>query len=390
MASRNPSRDQVAIVGVYSKPYQRNRGMSENAMAVEACIGAIRDAGLEAADIDGVCGSTSIPAQTIASCLRLPALSWWANVPIPFTAHIIEAVGAVASGVCDSVLAYHSTYRGAGVSRSAAGDPFRSRKGPGFNVLSRNPDTVGGAVGYAAWASRYLHEYGAKREHFGLVAINDRTNAGMNEHAAIREPLTMEDYLSGRMIRDPLTIFDMDYPVDGADAFVITTVERARDLAKKPVLVHAATLGMTGKPDEDQMPDLRSHGQQVVAENLWKRSEVTLKDCDIFFPYDGFTVITLGWFEAMGYCDYGEAGPFLEENWDADENRLKIGGRMLVNPHGGSLSDGGTQGVGHIREAVLQLRGEAEGRQAQGVKTALITPGGFFFNAGGLILRTDG
>lgn len=387
MASRNPLRDRVAIVGVHSEPYVRDRGMSLNAMTLEACIGAVRDAGLAAADIDGVCGS-SVPAHYVASGLRLPALTWWANVSIPFTAHVIEAANAVASGICDTVLAYHSTYRQGGTSRSAAADPYRARTGQGGNFLAPNPDTIGGAVGYAAWASRYLHEYGARREHFGLVAINDRSNAALNPHAALREPLTMDEYLGGRMVRDPFTIYDMDYPVDGADAFVITTTERARDLRKRPVLVHAATLGMTGRPDEDQIPDLRHHGQQVVAENLWRRSELTRDDCDVFFPYDGFTVIALSWFEVMGYCGYGEAGPYLEDHWNDAENRIEIDG-IPVNPHGGSLSDGGTQGVGHVREAVLQLRGEASGRQVADAKTALITPGGFFFNAGGLILRSE-
>jgi len=388
VASRNPIRDRIAVVGVGTTAYVRDRGKTLGAMALEACIAAVRDAGLEARDIDGLCGSFP-PAHYVAAGLRLPALTWYGNFQIPFTAHVIEAMNAVHAGVCDSVLAYHATYRAAGTSRTAAGDPFRARAGPGFNVASPNPDTIGGAVGYAAWASRYLHEYGARREHFGLVAINDRSNAARNEHAALRDPLTMEDYLAGRMVRDPLTVFDMDYPVDGADAFVITTAERARDLPHEPVLIHAATLGMTGRPDEDQIPDLRHHGQQVVAENLWRRSEVTLRDVDIFFPYDGFSVITLSWLEALGYCGYGEAGPFLEKSWDRIENRIKIGGRVLVNTHGGSLSEGGTQGSGHLREAVVQLRGEAGARQAPGLRTALVTPGGFFFNAGGLILRTD-
>jgi acetyl-CoA acetyltransferase len=388
VASRNSIRDRIAIVGVGRSPYARDRGKTLGGMTLEACIAAVRDAGLGAADIDGVCGSF-VPAQYVAAGLRLPALTWWANVPIPFTAHVIEAMNAVHAGACETVLAYHATYRALGTSRSAAGEPFRARSGPGFNVPARNPDSIGGAVGYAAWASRYLHEYGAKREHFGLVAVNDRSNASRNEQAVLREPITMEQYLSGRMVREPLTVFDMDYPVDGADAFVITSVERARALPHRPVLIHAATLGMTGRPDEDQIPDLRQHGQQVVAENLWRRSELRLRDVDIFFPYDGFSVITLSWFEALGYCGYGEAGPFLEKNWDAAENRIKIGGRVLVNTHGGSLSEGGTQGSGHVREAVLQLRGEAGARQAAGVRTALVTPGGFFFNAGGLILRTD-
>ena len=90
------------------------------------------------------------------------------------------------------------------------------------------------AAAYAAWASRYLHEYGATREPFGRVAINSRTNAAANPLAAMRTPMTMDDYLAARMIREPLCMLDMDLPVDGADAFVLTTAERARSMPHRP------------------------------------------------------------------------------------------------------------------------------------------------------------
>ena len=390
MTSRNPAKDLVAIVGCATTPYVRDRGRSLSAMTLEACVGAIRDAGLGAADIDAIVGSTStIPAHEVQSGLGIPACTWWANMPIPFTAQVIAAVQAVHSGFCETVLAYHATYRSAGTSRAAGHDPFRSRSGPGLNKLSASPDTIAGAVGYAAWASRYLHEFGRTREDFGLVAINGRSNAALNPHAALRAPLTMDDYLTARMVRHPLSMLDMDYPIDGADAFVITSAERARDLPGQAVLVHAATLGMTGHCLEEETSSLTDTGQQVVARNLWARSDLTLDDIDIYFPYDGFTVITLRCFETIGYCGDGEAGDFLRSNWDPATGRVQINGRVLVNPHGGSLSEGGTQGSGHVREAVDQLRGRAGARQAPGVKHALVTPGGFFFTAGGLILRTE-
>jgi acetyl-CoA acetyltransferase len=323
----------------------------------------------------------------VASGLGLPAIRWWVNNPIPFHFQIAEAVHAVHAGAADVVLAYHATRRASGTSRSAAADPFRVRSGPGGNRPAHTPDTIAGAVGYAAWASRYLHEYGARREHLGLVAINDRSNAARNPQAALRTPLTMEDYLTARMVREPLSMLDMDYPVDAADAFVITTAERAADLAQPAVLVHTVTSGMTDHPDEDQQVDLRHTGQQVVVDRLWETSDLKLGDMDVFFPYDGFSIITLRWFETVGYCGDGEAGAFLEQNWDAGGNRILIDGRVPVNTHGGSLSGGGTQGSGHVREAVLQLQGRAGERQAMGAKAALLTPGGFFFNAGGMVLR---
>jgi acetyl-CoA acetyltransferase len=179
----------------------------------------------------------------------------------------------------------------------------------------------------------------------------------------------------------------MDVPVDGADAFVITTAERARDLPYPPVLVNAATLGMIDKNDEAQQPSLRQNGQHVVVDALKAKSDFWIDDCDVYFPYDGFSVITLNWIENAGWCGPGEAGAFIEANWDAEGNRILIDGRIPVNPHGGALSEGGTQGSGHIREAVLQLQGRAGERQVAGAETAIVTAGGFFFNAQGCTLH---
>jgi acetyl-CoA acetyltransferase len=280
-------------------------------------------------------------------------------------------------------------YRPPGRSRSAANDALRVRSATGLagNAASPTLDSIAGVSSYAAWASRYIYEYDARREHFGYVAVNGRTNAAMNDHAVMRDPITMDDYLASRMIREPLCMLDMDLPIDGGDALVVTTAERARDLAKPAVLIHAASLGQTAHPQEDQTISLRDNGQTVVARALWGKSDIQRGDIDLLYPYDGFTVISLGWLESLGFCGPGEAGPFLESHWDKEENRVRIEGRVLMNTHGGSLSEGGTQGSGHLREAVVQLRGEAGSRQAPGARTALVAPGGFFFNGAGFVLR---
>jgi acetyl-CoA acetyltransferase len=251
------------------------------------------------------------------------------------------------------------------------------------------PDSITGAVGYTAWASRYLHEYGASRETFGLVAVNDRSNAARNPAAVLRDPITMDDYLAARMIRWPLCLLDMDVPVDGADAFIVTTAERARDLALPPVLVHACTQGMIARNEEDQTPSLHDHGQHVVVQSLRAKSDLWLDDVDVYFPYDGFSFITVSWIENTGWCAPGEGRAFLEQHWDKASNRILIDGRIPVNPHGGALSEGGTQGSGHVREAIHQLQGRAGERQVEGAATALVTAGGFFFNAQGCVLRSD-
>src|SRR5262249_12745112 len=219
-------------------------------------------------------------------------------------------------------------------------------------------------VGYPAWGARYIHEFGVPRTSLGYVAVNDRTSAMANPGAAMRAPLTMDDYLAARMIREPLCLYDMDIAVDGGDAFIITTAERAADLPLPPVLVNAVVLGMADRNDEDRTPSLRQHGQQVTVEALKARSDFWIDDIDVLLAYDGFSVIALNWLENVGFCEPGEAGAFIEDNWVANDDgtgRLMIKGRVPLNPHGGSLSEGGTQGSGHLREAVPPVHGLAPG-----------------------------
>src|SRR5579859_3617123 len=392
MSARNPIKDATAFAGVGRSAYSRDRGSTtELTMVLEACIEAIRDAGLSAADIDGVVGAGlltgGIDPAVVISSLGLPSVGWWLKTVPPIVNHVVAAMNAVWSGACDTALVYHSAYRLGGNSRTAAADPFRSRAALGLadgraqtgdGHSESEPWGMFGSVGYAAWAGRYLAEYRLPREHLGLVAINDRSNAQANENAVMREPLTMADYLAARMIREPLCLLDMDVPIDGADAFIVTTAERARDLRAAPVLIHAATMGMTAPPHEHLAAGLDATGQPLAARDLRAKSDLWLDDIDLFFPYDGFTVVALRCFESYGFCGPGEAGAFLADNWDPVENRVKIKGRVPVNTHGGSLSEGGSQGAGHLREAVTQLRGQAGGRQVPGARVALLTPGGFF------------
>lgn len=398
MKDRNPAKDQVAIVGVGLSPYSRDRdGVTPGSLVLEACIGALRDVGLGAADVDGICGSM-VAAQYVQAALGIAEVTWFANPPGVIGNQVVAAVAAVAAGMCDTALVYHHAYRLPWSSRAAAKDPMRrratlgvadGRSGWGSGHVETGPTSLGGAVAYAAWAMRYLHDYGYGREHLGRIAINSRSNAANNPNAVFRDPLSMQDYLAGRMIRDPLCVYDMDVPVDGADAFVITTTERARDLGTKPVLVHAATLGHTDYGSEDQLRDLNHAGQVVVAAKLWAKSDLTLPDMDLFYPYEGFSNIALTWFENVGYCKRGEGGDFVTQHWDDAQQRILINGRIPVNSNGGSLSEGGTQGAAHLREAVTQLRGDAGPRQVENPRAALVTPGGYYFNSQGMILRVD-
>jgi acetyl-CoA acetyltransferase len=385
--ARNPVKDQIAIVGIGSTGFTRTSDRSPLALALDASTRAIRDAGLGSADVNGVVSAAEPGApgpELLATSLGIPDVTHFSK-PAPVALFsIIDAMNAVFSGSCDTVLVCSSVQRLPWNSRSAANDPFRGHFA--VPMVRGVPESITGAPAYAAWASRYMHEFGVSKEPFGRLAVNMRTNALTNELAVMRTPLTMDDYYAARMVREPLSMLDMDVPVDGADAFVLTTSERARRLPHTPVLVHAASVGL-GTSNEDQLPSLARHGQHVVVEALRAKSDLWIDDVDVFLPYDGFTIITLGWIENTGWCKPGEAGRFVAEHWDEAGQRIVIDGRIPLNPHGGSLSEGATRGTGHLREAVTQLRGEAGDRQVPGARTALVTPGGFFFNSEGAILR---
>lgn len=385
--ARNPIKDQVAIVGVGSTGFDRHGTRTSAALATEAATAAIRDAGLTAADIDGIVSTgepAAPPPQQLAAMLGLTEVTHYPRSTSVVMFALIDAMNAVFSGSADTVLVYNPVLRLPWNSRSAGEDPFRRHFTAGVPGI---PESMSMAVAYTAWASRYLHEYGRTREDLGLVTINARSNGTRNPLATLRTPITMDDYLSARMIREPFGMLDMDIPTDGADAFVVTTVKRARALSRPSVLIHAATTGTAPCAAEDQLSDLQHHGQHVVARSLRAKSDLWLSDVDVFLPYDGFTIITLGWIENLGWCGPGEAGDFMRANWDEPTNRVLINGRIPLNPHGGALAEGATRGSGYVREAVQQLRGEAGERQVPGAKVALVASGGFFFNSQGLILR---
>ena len=393
-AARFPARDKVAIVGLGATPYARTGDRTAPALAIEAAQQAILDAGLSAQDIDGLIGGSwnaCPPPAYMQAALGIEEVTWTVHHIIPFATLLISAMNAVASGVCTTALVYAGLNRMPGLSQSAAADPFRQRMVNNLGGLQWNGQQVPGlSASYSGWMQRYMHEYGASREDFGRLAISNRSYAADNPRAIFREPLTMEAYLASRMVREPMCMLDMDSPIDGADAVVVTTAERARDLKKPPVLIHAATYGQVIHGDDDQMPSLDNLSKHAVVRNLWPRSELALADMDIFFPYDGFSIIMMNDIEVAGYCGRGEGPDFVRSNWDAETNRLKIGGKILVNPHGGALSEGGNQSAGHVREAITQLRGEAGPRQsAHPVNNALLISGSLFFNTVGLILRTE-
>jgi acetyl-CoA acetyltransferase len=216
------------------------------------------------------------------------------------------------------------------------------------------------ATWVAMFAQRHFHEYGTTREQMAQIALNARKNAALNPRAIYSAPLTLEDYFASRMITTPFCLYDCDVPCDGATAFVVSSIERARDLRKPPVRVEAMGAALRGRPSWDQFDDLTTQCNRDAAAQLWTRTDLRPRDVDLCELYDGFSFLTLSWLEALGICGIGESGPFVEGG-----KRIALDGEMPVNTHGGQLSAGRLHGYGFLHEAVVQLRGEGGPRQVK-------------------------
>jgi acetyl-CoA acetyltransferase len=366
---------EVAIVGVGYSELSRTGEPNPNALALAAARNALADAGVTSTDVDGIFeykfGPESPGAQDMARLLGVPDLAAFADI-FPSgpsgVAGALAGVMAVASGACETVLVFRCLTRAAGHQGGMASGPETVR---GRDQFLTPYGYLGGIlVLLGLKKQRWMAEYERPEEDFGRIAVNARRWSALNPRAVMRDEVTMDDYLSSRMVADPLRVLDCDYPVNGAVATVVTTAERAADLRQRPVLVDAMTYATGRGADWMFHSDFLYGGAVDCADRLWRRSSVTVADVDVAQVYDGFTPVTIAWIEALGACARGEFG-----DWVGDGSRLGPGGDFPLNTAGGQLAEGRLHGIGFLNEAVLQLRGQCGERQVPDARVAVVTSG---------------
>lgn len=250
-------RDRCAIVGLGNREFSRDSGRSVLSLATEASTKAIADAGLKPEDIDGIirCDFDVVTQHDLATALGLPNLTYWSahgpggSAPCSMVA---SAVGAILSGQAMNVLVFRSLNGRSGF-RLVKGRN-QNETGPiGGNGIYEEFFVPYGSVSpgqaWALLAQRHMHEYGTTSEQLGRIAVTVREAANANPNAQLgHKSLTLEDYLAAPMISSPLRLFDYCLETDGACAVVVSSNERARDLAKPPVLISAVAMGGVPEP----------------------------------------------------------------------------------------------------------------------------------------------
>jgi acetyl-CoA acetyltransferase len=220
---------------------------------------------------------------------------------------------------------------------------------------------------------RYLHEFGATRDHLANVALAVRRHANRNPGAMMHaKPMTRDDYLGARWISEPLCLFDNCLESDGAGAVVVVAAERARDLRRKPAYIHSWAQSI---PRQHQTMTNYFNDDPLVgpayacAELLWRQADFTPADVKVAQLYDAFSPLIILSLEGYGFCARGEGAAFTEDGGlDFD------GGRLAVNTSGGGLSEAYVHGFNLITEAVRQIRGDSSS-QVPGADTSLVTSG---------------
>jgi acetyl-CoA acetyltransferase len=353
-------------------------------LTVEACRAAIADAGLAEADIDAVACAPMQPFDSEGSSyegrnlvttgfvIRVLGLDsrWAVDVRGLVGQSFIEAVRALEAGACDYALVFRALHS----PRGSYG--FTRQAGARGRAQFSAPYGVFAPAQFAPWWHEYRDRYGSgSREQMATFVVQARKNGLLYEHGYWRQSgaaeITVEDYLSSPIVSTPMCKLDCDIPVQGCAAFVLTTADRAADLpgpAAYVAGVSAPPLAASGRVTDLTYSREREGGARVARE-LWRDSGLRPQDVSVASLYDGFSIITMLWLEALGFCGPGEAFDFISGG------RIALDGQLPLNPSGGSLGAGRMHGAAHLVDSVQQVQGRAGQRQVPGAQVALTAIG---------------
>jgi acetyl-CoA C-acetyltransferase len=345
------------IVGAYEHPTRKAPDKSVAQLHAECARGALLDAGLTKNDIDGYFCAGDAPGLGPMSMvdymgLKVRHVDSTDTGGSSYLLHVAHAAEAIAAGKCSVALI---TLAGRPRSEGSSGTQARNYGANAPDMAYEFPYGMATANGYGMVAMRHMHEYGTTSEQLAWVKVAASHHAQYNEHAMLRDVVTVEDVVNSPLIADPLHRLDCCVVSDGGGALIIAKPEIAKSL-KRP-LVKILGVGESPKGQMGGKVDLTYSGAAVTGPIAFAEAGVKPSDIQYASIYDSFTITVIMQIEDLGFCKKGEGGKFV-----SDGNLISGVGKLPFNTDGGGLCNNhpaNRGGMTKVIEAVRQLRGEA-------------------------------
>lgn len=367
MGQKRQSYEGVAVAVPVTVPYQRYATQGAHWFIGQALHALVQQSGIDKSQIDGLTVSSfSVVPDTAVGITQHLGLSprWLDHIPTGGASGVMalrRAARAVQAGDADIVACI-----GADTNHV---NSFRQTLGA-FSDFARDATYPYGAGGpnsmFAFITANYMQTYGAQREDFGRIAVSQRSNALKNPNALMKKPLTLDEYMTAKAISEPIRLFDCVMPCAGADAFLVMSEERARDLGLKHVLLRGAIERHNAFAAD---PIMVRGGWRMDRDDLYAQAGVKPADIDFVQTYDDYPVIVMVQFEDLGFCDKGEGPAFVRQH------SLTHDGSFPNNTSGGQLSVGQAGAAGGFLgmvEAIRQLTDDAGARAVPDAQLGLV------------------
>ncbi len=367
------------ITGIGQSEVGRGLERAPLLLTVDAVKEALADAGLGIDQVDGVStypgraatylAFSPVGADELIDTLGIRA-TWYAG-GAEITSQlgaVVAAATAVSAGLARHVICFRTVYEAAAMKRPEEFPMRRPDRVEGHSQWTAPFNAMSAANWVAQYATRHMYHYGLTREQLAQVALTCSSNAARNPRALVDKPLTMDQYLESRMVSTPLCLYDCDRYTDASTVLIVSAADALDEVSSEPVRI-AAMAGSVERHSWDQ-PELMA--SYATGADLWRNTDYTPQDVDTAQLYDGFSFLALTWLEALGFCELGEAGRYIEGG-----QRIALDGDLPLNTGGGQLGAGRLHGFGFAHESVVQLRGEGDERQVAGdPRVAVCTSGG--------------
>jgi acetyl-CoA acetyltransferase len=360
-------------------------------LTFDAVREALGEAGLSLRQIDGVStypgrsaaylGFSPVGADELIDALGIRA-TWYAG-GMEITSQlgaVVAAASAVRAGQARHVICFRTVYEAAAMSRPEEYPPLRRETVDGASQWFAPFDALSAANWTAQYAMRHVKRFGLKREQLAQIALTDRAHAVLNPRALTRKPLTMDEYMSARMISTPLCLYDCDRFTDASTVLIVSAGSAIDEVACTPIRIDA----MAGSVERLSWDQAEWMACYPTGADLWKRTDYKPADVDTAQLYDGFSFQTVAWLEGLGFCGLGEGGQFIEGG-----KRIALDGELPLNTFGGQIGAGRLHGFGFAHEAVVQLRGKGGARQIPGDPRVAVCASGGGPLATALLLARD-